>query len=1286
VLLQELESCLASCDASRNTLSWLKEALHPGSQLSLFRVTSATFSLAQALALTFAYSITGESSLLVATAVILLLIAVNLVLTCWESYLRSVEIYARARRILSSVREASEKARWGSLAYPHLHTPPADSIVLEWTIRDGEIINLPWALLVRNDIVLLKPGQVSPSKCSLISDSMSLTLEQGDTFHTDHMKHVEKSLLPEFKSSVPPQRFLVETTPFVQELREMLLNAHCRPLAKFHKQRYFLVTSMLEHIALPATAILALVWNLFRHHHDWTWLPETKRVEYFLKEPVTATLPLAPLVLPIWWILTSHASLATILVLFAKSSPSARSNTADPFDDTVETPEMEESIPRVPWPTITQCFLGIVKGRGEYLARTENLLYALGSVTAFCCTDKKGILSWPNTSPEKIYFLKKTDNNSSSKPAGDVSVDEGLGETHRKPRYQQNGVTPEILTVTHDPFSPFRVEFDDPQWKTHLSSLKPIGLSILLNTCNLKTEEKYTEFYNYLLCESTRGSLREGDGTLREGASGLVDLPDLLPIATRGCLCELSSRIGMSNSMVHKFTLEQQLQTFRPVVTDTPGADTLTKNLSVAKLKFPFPHMVSLLAQDNTEGSMQLITQGTADIVLDSCVDAWTGRDLTPLSEELRKKVMEFYHRASLTSYCSAFSYRPACWKLPWSNADHTYLELPPNSDPFISQCTRHSHESVDRISLGDTEGRCNSPDSGVEYKDYQNVFTCLESQCNQSFLGMVQMQYQARVDMVQFIDLLEKACIRFVHFSRENELRSRVFSEKMGLESGWNCHISLRGEQDIRENAKLMYSRRWITKQFSAESPNLKSHLNTSLPTTLDPDTRTVNFPKWGDVTSRPLLTRQEEIDLSTSCLSDGGGSGSVSTSSMLQYEMTNRAQLPCGIEKIRPHLEQMDNVPLLVSLFTDCTPGTTQEMVEIMQDYGEVVVMTGSSANFRNISVFLASDASVAIEPLYPQVCQHVPVYLPPPSGPSPVDLAQQLTSLSSSMSIKRDDEVGLMSLLIGCRHYAWSIQHTLQFWVSVSIFLSVVVMLSLAICLPSPVSPSQMLLLVTAYLPALSAANVMSARDSNMRSISTGKNCKVEMSRVMIRYVVWCYGLRFLPALAAITLANFLCVFHYADIVNSDVKSDEVLFKGVVHSNNVTVTDVEEDSSNEVDVGEINNVNMTFLTIYITLTALTFVSRTAQLWQLKVRRSWQMMLVCALLVVGQLGYLAATGGFASLVVPISAWLVYFGAIPVIVVVNEIVKRQEIKVNVRFQKRARLEFGTKLGINSPF
>lgn len=42
----------------------------------------------------------------------------------------------------------------------------------------------------------------------------------------------------------------------------------------------------------------------------------------------------------------------------------------------------------------------------------------------------------------------------------------------------------------------------------------------------------------------------------------------------------------------------------------------------------------------------------------------------------------------------------------------------------------------------------------------YKNLLTPF-----QSFLGMVQLEYQARVDMVQLIDLLEKACIRFAWF-----------------------------------------------------------------------------------------------------------------------------------------------------------------------------------------------------------------------------------------------------------------------------------------------------------------------------------------------------------------------------------------------------------------------------------------------------------------------------------------------------------------------------------------
>ena len=50
---------------------------------------------------------------------------------------------------------------------------------------------------------------------------------------------------------------------------------------------------------------------------------------------------------------------------------------------------------------------------------------------------------------------------------------------------------------------------------------------------------------------------------------------------------------------------------------------------------------------------------------------------------------------------------------------------------------------------------------------------------------------------------------------------------------------------------------------------------------------------------------------------------------------------------------------------------------MVGIMQENGEVVATLGSSANFHNMRIFLASDASLAVEPLYPQVSSHVTIY---------------------------------------------------------------------------------------------------------------------------------------------------------------------------------------------------------------------------------------------------------------------------------------------------------------------
>lgn len=94
------------------------------------------------------------------------------------------------------------------------------------------------------------------------------------------------------------------------------------------------------------------------------------------------------------------------------------------------------------------------------------------------------------------------------------------------------------------------------------------------------------------------------------------------------------------------------------------------------KLKFPFPHMVAVVVKELSSGTHQLLSQGTADIIVDSCVDYWDGQDLRALTPADRKKIQDFYQRTSLTSYCTAFAYRPLSNSCN-DKLSQVYLELP---------------------------------------------------------------------------------------------------------------------------------------------------------------------------------------------------------------------------------------------------------------------------------------------------------------------------------------------------------------------------------------------------------------------------------------------------------------------------------------------------------------------------------------------------------------------------------------------------------------------------------
>lgn len=320
--------------------------------------------------------------------------------------------------------------------------------------------------------------------------------------------------------------------------------------------------------------------------------------------------------------------------------------------------------------------------------------------------------------------------------------------------------TAEVLDLTHIHSDPSKLHFDDRQWQKHLPSLKPLGLAILLNTCNTETQDHYSAFCSHITCEAIYNE-------------------HLIPVINRRCLCELAKEIGFLNQAEKIFNLEQQLSTFRHLQAEMVRRDyKYARSLQLStKLKFPFPHMFAVVVKEMCSGSMQLLSEGTADIIVDSCVDYWDGYDLCPLAHSDRKKIQDFYQRSSLTAYCTAFAYRYRMYatnntdfneiqlffrpltKCISSKMSEVYLELPRDSQHLYmshrSPTPAHwDCKSVLEPKIKSTLGPFYSTDSllynDCPIGDVNDAESCFQMQCNQIFIGMVTMQYQPLMDMVK--------------------------------------------------------------------------------------------------------------------------------------------------------------------------------------------------------------------------------------------------------------------------------------------------------------------------------------------------------------------------------------------------------------------------------------------------------------------------------------------------------------------------------------------------------
>lgn len=85
----------------------------------------------------------------------------------------------------------------------------------------------------------------------------------------------------------------------------------------------------------------------------------------------------------------------------------------------------------------------------------------------------------------------------------------------------------EMLSLSQDQQNPASIQFDDLSWQCHLPSLKPLGLNIMLNLCNVSVTQQLCRFSDHL----SNLALQESHGSV-------------LPVYVPWGLCELSRLIG----------------------------------------------------------------------------------------------------------------------------------------------------------------------------------------------------------------------------------------------------------------------------------------------------------------------------------------------------------------------------------------------------------------------------------------------------------------------------------------------------------------------------------------------------------------------------------------------------------------------------------------------------------------------------------------------------------------------------------------------------------------------
>ncbi|KAJ3045042.1 hypothetical protein HK097_001311 [Rhizophlyctis rosea] len=1063
-----------------------------------------------------------------------------LIMVVWDIWIQRREAKLTATEMVSRIQSIIEDVRvHGINQKQDLRIPTAiPTVSVARVIRDRNIYTYPWNLLVEDDVIQLAYGDTAPCRIQYVYSHFDLApentapqyfLEKGEVFTpTLFGSPPNPSILHRAVLNEGQFHFRVVETP-IRSMLSAALNFK-RPDTVLSKQ-LSVFRLLYSRFIIWIVLAVSLIINIIRYAIPAARRSETKSqgTEMLLVLQVYALLPMLPLALPTYILMARSYANAQILSLF-----DALQSSNTEFEDKESVDEFDAAPPpmkdlRADWRAVWSRFLDqLIKVDIKFLARTTGLVDSLANTTVICAIDREGTVASAFPSVEEVFFLK------------------GNGDSA-------------VLDIASHAAEP-GIKFEDRDWSDHMPLLKPLGLAALLNTdCGARLGKKRTELHRKSNQLHLHGRVK-------------------------------SSRQSFTFDAVKGYVARKTIQTFAPYHGSVMGK---------AVYHFEVPSMFSQVNEEVTSGTCHLFSEGTLELVLESCADYWDGSGLGEINEDVEKKILEFYQNAILAdSQVVAFAYRPI-----QTSAIHPsiytkphipiYLELPDqqessangSSNDVSSSVVKTPEKNKSRPLWRKALSRIDGPLDlrGGEEKGYYQ-----EAVKAQTFLGMASYAYQPKANMIDFIEDLGLAGIRFVYFSSAPERESKSYAERLGLEIDWNACILLSSAQ--------------------------------------------------GD---EPGYLDEHDV----------------------------KARLPRGVENIRNHIEEVDDIPLHVGLFAECSPYSTREMVKIFQEYGEVVCCIGSSLGDMGVECFAMADISIAVDPLAAVKNRNAPH-----TGPiAPLVIGALLGSSPCALSLHSDTSVYSLSQIIReARTLADNARQMFVFYLGCQMSLVLTYILSYCLLLPPIFSGYQVMWVMWVLMPMICLTFMVTPHAEDVMTHMPVKNMDHVRNRWRyVRYGVLRFGV-------SVLVCCFVFVIALSKFAGHDPWSD-------VFGNFGNTSWLELDGEEQWALLYAQNCALVVWVVHMALTSGTFLSRTGNLkthppyhnipWI--VASILSILLQCCFFAIS----VAGRGTLGMGVLPWWVWFVAFVVGPVILVpVHEVVKVWDREEWKKFQKRSKLEFNTKL------